>query len=189
MSQGQSNWYWNVCWCPKNENTCLEDAYPVPTWFGLATTELWGRRYDYVSNCCTNVALVQKRVDEKKVVGYRCNSCQVIWQCGLCYFWDDVGWAFFLVNLGHVCGRGGILWCENPNLNPNFVYLGSFNENRLVGWQCNSSQTPWKSQMCYFGIDFGLTFFWPIQAMFVATRPLCDVRTPSWARITLLRVI
>ena len=31
--------------------------------------------------------------------------------------------------------------------------------------------------------------FWSIQAVFVAKEPFCDVVTPSWALINLLRVI
>ena len=34
-----------------------------------------------------------------------------------------------------------------------------------------------------------LSFFWPIQATFVAVEPLCVVGVPSWAIITLLRII
>ena len=41
----------------------------------------------------------------------------------------------------------------------------------------------------YFGGDFGKACFWPIQFVFVVGEPLCDVGTPSLARIMLLRVI
>ena len=46
---------------------------------------------------------------------------------------------------------------------------------------------PWQSRTWYFGDN--LDVFWPIQAAFMVGEPLCDVGTPSWALIPLLRVI
>ena len=59
----------------------------------------------------------------------------------------------------------------------------------MVGDQCNSYGIPWQSGMCNFGGGCGWACFWPIQDIFVAAEPLCDVGTSSWALITLLRVI
>ena len=48
----------------------------------------------------------------------------------------------FLANSGRICGRGETLWCENPSLELSQLYLGSFDENRVVGNQCNSYRYP-----------------------------------------------
>ena len=48
---------------------------------------------------------------------------------------------------------------------------------------------PGRVERAILGGDFGLACFWPIQDIFVVAEALCDVRTPSWALIPLLRVI
>ena len=48
---------------------------------------------------------------------------------------------------------------------------------------------PWQIQTCYFGGDCGWACFCPIEVIFVLGEPLCGVGTPSWALISLFRVI
>ena len=49
VSQKLSHWYWNVIWCLEIRDTCPEDAYPAPTCFEWAKTELGGPRYAFLS--------------------------------------------------------------------------------------------------------------------------------------------
>ena len=85
-----------------------------------------------------------------------------------------------LANPDHFCGRGATLWCRNPLLSSNnYVYFGSFNENGVVGNRFKSYRIPWQSGTFYFGGDFGLACFWPIQDIFVVAEPLLDVGASS----------
>ena len=74
-------------------------------------------------------------------------------------------------------GSHFVVWA--PPLGLYYLYLGSFNENGVVGNQCNSCRIPWQSGTCYLGGDFGRACFWPIQEIFVVAEPLCDVGTSS----------
>ena len=51
-------------------------------------------------------------------------------------------------------------------------YLGLFNGSRVVYNRCNSCLTPWQSQTCYFGGDFGKEIILPVQDMFVVSSHL-----------------
>ena len=53
------------------------------------------------------------------------------------------------------------------------------NIDRVVGCQYESCRIPLQSGTCHFWGDFGLAFFWPIQAVFVVRVPLCDVGSVS----------
>ena len=83
----------------------------------------------------------------------------------------------FLANSGPICGQGANLWYGNPLLSPN-----TFN-------YCHLMKIEWFVANVLFWGDFGWAFFWPIQAVFVAWEPICGIRTPSGALITLFRVI
>ena len=50
-------------------------------------------------------------------------------------------------------------------------------------------RTPDRAECAILGVILALRFFWPIQAVFVVTEPLCNVGNPSWALTTLLRTI
>ena len=56
-------------------------------------------------------------------------------------------------------------------------YISKFNENGVVGNQCNVYQITWQSRTCYVAGDFGWACFWPIQDIFVVAEPLCDVES------------
>ena len=59
----------------------------------------------------------------------------------------------FLVNSGHFCGRGATFWCKNPLLRPNnFTYSGSFNENKMVGYQRKTCWIPWRAERAILGV-------------------------------------
>ena len=48
-------------------------------------------------------------------------------------------------------------------------------------------RSPDRAERAILGMILGV--FWPIQALFVIGEPLCDVRSPSLALITLFRVV
>ena len=94
------------------------------------------------------------------------------------------------------------VWCRKPLVRPdNFTWGHSMKiewlaanvttvrspdraQDAIFG-VCNSCRIPWQSGTCYFGGDFGLASFRPIQVVFVIQEPPCDVGTSSWDLMTL----
>ena len=52
---------------------------------------------------------------------------------------------------------------------------------------CDVGPSPGRAERAILGVILGV--FWLIPATFVVGELLCDVRTPLWALITLLRVV
>ena len=74
------------------------------------------------------------------------------------------------------------MWCRNPLLSRiNLMKIGG-----LVA-DVTSVGPPARAERETLGVIWDI--FWPIEAAFVVGEPLCDLKIPSWALITLRRVL
>ena len=76
---------------------------------------------------------------------------------GTCYFGDDFGCCFG--QFRPFCGRGAVLWYGKTPLEPE-KYLWTFNEKRVVNYQCNSCRATCQSRKCFLG------WFWAFLGQF-----------------------
>ena len=98
-------------------------------------------------------------------------------QSGTLYF-EVVLEGRFLVNSGHICGRRATLRCRNPLLSRSDFVQGHWMKIEWFNTNVTAVGCPDKAEPAILGVIlFGL--FWPIQAVFVAGEPHCDVGTPS----------
>ena len=160
---------------PKQNGICMF-GYDLPCFLdnsghfcGRAAT-LWCRSPFLSPNDFTS------SFNENRVAGCRCDTCRVPWSSGTWYFWD-LFWLFWPIQAGFaakepLCDVGIHSWA--------LVTLLS---------QWNICRVPCQSGTWYFWDD--LRHYFDNSGYFcVVGQPLYDVLgAPSWALITLLRVV
>ena len=99
-------------------------------------------------------------------------------------FLDDF---VFFANSVYFCGRKTTLWCRNPLLSTNKFTWGHLMKIEWLITNVTAVGSPDRAERAISGMILGI--FCLIQATFVVGEPLCDVRAPSWALITLFRTI
>ena len=94
----------------------------------------------------------------------------------------EIFWAILGIfsRLGLLLRWGSHFVTRKPPFEDWKPYLGPFDENRVVGNQCNSCRIPWQSRTCYFGEWFWLGVF------LANTGHFCGRWATLWCRNLLL---